>query len=405
MAVASVAALAAAVVLGLAHRLQPDELPPNADFTKIQQRRRYAGELKRTTELWASMTKAERIRRASMTTLAVGEPLDPLPEAFSWGNKDGVNFLSPMRNQHIPRYCGSCWAFAATNVLSDRWNVRQHQVNADTPFEHVPLSTQNVLSCGNQYFGVGTCHGGDDALVYSYAHEKGIPHDDCSSYIAEDMECSSTLIGRNQTSDQEARPECYSCDEKARCWAIASHKRLYSGEPYTITGEQNMMHDIFFHGPITCAIMATDKMEHEFGPGCLMAPNPGVVTARHGTGCMVGTFQEDTNDLDARINHVVEVFGWGVDADNNTYWKLRNSWGSAWGYAGTMDIVKDSNKGPLGTGNNLIETQCGAAHVNDFSFAKTNPGPGAYEARMAKTGLAATLPAVGSAPADAAQPL
>ena len=26
-----------------------------------------------------------------------------------------------------------------------------------------------------------------------------------------------------------------------------------------------------------------------------------------------------------------------------------------------MNIVRDTNRGPLGTGNNLLETQCGAA--------------------------------------------
>ena len=37
------------------------------------------------------------------------EPIE-LPESLNWGNKDGVNYLTNIKNQHTPQYCGSCWA-------------------------------------------------------------------------------------------------------------------------------------------------------------------------------------------------------------------------------------------------------------------------------------------------------
>ena len=49
----------------------------------------------------------------------------PPPEGinFHWGDVSGVNYLTQAKNQHIPQYCGSCWAQAATSSLSDRIKI------------------------------------------------------------------------------------------------------------------------------------------------------------------------------------------------------------------------------------------------------------------------------------------
>ena len=78
------------------------------------------------------------------------EPEAGYPADFTWGNKGGVNYLTPSLNQHIPQYCGSCWAHGSVSALGDRIKIAREAKGTD-----IQLSVQHVLNCG----GVGSCHG------------------------------------------------------------------------------------------------------------------------------------------------------------------------------------------------------------------------------------------------------
>jgi len=302
----------------------------------------YGGEIKRDVALWASLPTSE-----DGVTIALNSnnglqqrngiqmaPADTLPDQFHWGNASGVDYLSPVRNQHIPTYCGSCWAFATTSAIADRWHIWQ----SDTPFTPVVLSTQHVLSCGNiPPSQVGTCEGGDDAAVYTFAEQHGIPHESCSNYMATDTTCESHSPITNTN-----KPACYTCDEKQNCWSINTYRKLFVRKITRLEGADTMRREIYKNGPITCGIMATDKMIDDYKGGIFSE-----------------SVRDDTDD--AHINHVIEVVGYGNDDHGNKYWRVRNSWGTEWGDNGFMNIVTSDNNGPAGTGNNFIETECLAA--------------------------------------------
>lgn len=94
-----------------------------------------------------------------------------LPASVDWRDYDGKNYLSWTKNQHIPQYCGSCWAQATTSALADRFNIMKGLSTA-TP---IALDAQVII---NAYAG-GSCNGGNPGGVYEYAFEYGIPDSTC----------------------------------------------------------------------------------------------------------------------------------------------------------------------------------------------------------------------------------
>lgn len=91
---------------------------------------------------------------------------EEIHSTFWWGNVNGTNYLTIQRNQHIPIYCGACWAFSATSCLSDRIKIRRKAQWPD-----VIISPQILLSCD---MGDNGCHGGDSSIAYDWIHKNNI---------------------------------------------------------------------------------------------------------------------------------------------------------------------------------------------------------------------------------------
>lgn len=208
------------------------------------------------------------------------ERLSPndLPIHWDWRRHHS---LSWQKNQHIPIYCGSCWAQATTSALADRFNIK-YAGDFKTP---VALSAEMLASCGMG----GSCNGGYLAAAYAYAYTKGFVHASCLQYTATNLnrscdaidtcrDCSPPVCQANQTTQ----------DCLATCRAVP-HKKFYVSAYYGLRGADQMKAEIYANGPIACGIESTKNFHNYTG----------------------GVYYEYIEKPD--MNHIVSVVGWDVD--------------------------------------------------------------------------------------------
>jgi cathepsin X len=244
-----------------------------------------------------------------------------LPDNWDWRNIEGINYVTISKNQHIPIYCGSCWAHGPTSALADRFMM--HDGGRTTP---ISLSTQVIVNCQP---GAGSCFGGNPQDVYDFAYQYGIPDDSCQQYVAHNSPtpyCNPLQVC--ETCKSPAPDE--DSDDKSTCSPVTNYKRYYAWEYGRVNGADNMKLELYERGPIDCGIEVTTSFHAYSG----------------------GVYHEH-KDTPWEINHSIAVVGWGKEGELE-YWIGRNSWGTYWGENGyfRIQMYKD---------NNAIEEDCGWA--------------------------------------------
>jgi len=256
-----------------------------------------------------------------------------LPADFTWCDKDGVNYCTMSRNQHIPQYCGSCWAHGAVSALADRVKIARKAQGID-----INPAVQHLLNCG----GVGSCYGGTVDGPYQWLHRiskkgLGISYETSQPYIActpdskegfckhVDTKCKPINVARTCGSfSQEGGP----------CTGLSQYPNISISDYGSVSGPDAMMKEIFLRGPVSCGIDANPLLNYESG-----------IIKDEGEG----------------VDHVISVVGWGTDPTEGFYWIVRNSWGEFWGEMGFVRVAK---------GALLVEDQCVWAVPSGYTAAE-----------------------------------
>ena len=226
---------------------------------------------------------------------------EDMPDSFSWADIDGVSYLTHSLNQHIPQYCGSCWAHGSLSSLGDRIKIARKGQG-----DEINLSIQFILNCGTKE--AGSCHGGYHTSTYEFIQKTGyVPYDTCQPYIACSDESTEGICQHVDTTCNAANT-CKTCDTFAgmggACTEIDYFPNATVAEYGLIDYDEDdiegtchkIMAEIYSRGPVAATINAEPIVKYTGG----IFPN---------------------GDYDQQTNHIVSIVGWGTDESTGTkYW-------------------------------------------------------------------------------------
>jgi len=254
-----------------------------------------------------------------------------LPDSFNWRYLKGRNFLTRSLNQHLPTYCGSCWAHAAVSVLADRIKIvrmmkMDYDIEGDSHYDDthwigpdISLSIQFILNCGGEI--AGSCHGGSATGAFEFIQQMGyIPYETCLPYMACSSDSTENLCNYVDTTCTKMNI-CKTCTNPAK-GGSCNHISQF---PFATVNEYGVYHyknassmtehikqvkaEIFVRGPVTAGIAG--------------------VYLKNYTG---GIIYDNESLRDIHPTHEVSIVGWDVDDTTGVeYWIVRNSWGEYWG--------------------------------------------------------------------------
>lgn len=210
-------------------------------------------------------------------------------------------------------FCGSCWAFGATEAISDRLCM-----STGGPF--LQLAPLDLTTCDDGLFaGENGCQGGQLEGAWNYAKRTGLVDEDCYPYLKSQGGPVPTCDPDKQPCLPESKfiktPRCTKTCANGKSWEESKHKLK---EVYSLRAEQ-MMAELSTNGPVESAFTVY---------GDFPAYKSGVY--HHQSGSMLG-------------GHAIKVIGYGTE-DGTDYWLVQNSWTTTWGDGGYFKIKRGGDE-------------------------------------------------------------
>jgi hypothetical protein len=197
------------------------------------------------------------------------------------GNKTYINwaniYTTAVKDQG---YCGSCWAFSATEQIETDAIRLGLLTTSDT------LSPEQIVQCDTMDDG---CDGGNTETAFEYVK----------------------MAGGIET--EEAYPYTSYYDVTGTCTSNSADFLVTVDEYYSLADEDAMITHMFSTGPISICLDASSWSSYVSG----------IIT---------------TCGMD--VDHCVQAVGINMDEG---YWIVRNSWGTEWGNEGYIWLEVGSN--------------------------------------------------------------
>ena len=275
-----------------------------------------------------------------------------IPNIFD-GREVWKGLLIPVEDQGK---CGSCWAFATTSCLSDRFNIQSMGLI------HVNLSVAKVILCNfqgkelnikhpekniNAYNEIeydsikkGSCFGNTLYDAWRYLFLLGTTTNECISYNKK-YGSFNQLNSLKSFTDVSKMPICSEVSglmgDMCSNFTFNTYTSEETGTParfyralhfYAVAGvekdggsEKNIRQNIYKRGPVTSGM----KMYSDF----YTFDSKNSIYEWDGISPHLG-------------GHAIEIVGWGKEGIKD-YWIIKNSWGENWGDKGYFKMIRGTN--------------------------------------------------------------
>ena len=208
---------------------------------------------------------------------AVPVDISNMPKSLDWREKS-ANCIHEIRNQGN---CGSCWAFSASSVVSDRCCLRKE--------DHGWLAPQELVSCDKANSG---CNGGWEFNALDYVAKNGLVHEACFPYKASNLACP------NKCADGKDWAASHVCKCAAKVFCQGSSAMIACMKT----------------GPVTAGMWVyQDFMGYKGG-----------IYKWNGSGSRLG-------------GHAIRCIGYNTTPE--AHYICANSWGTSWGEQGYFRIA------------------------------------------------------------------